>query len=230
MGYFLAVSAIRNSSVADVTNAIVEFTSRHDVRSSILESTQVEYTPSSDTLIFDPANEWTVVLWPEYFNIHDFAASLEMSRRLQTIMCSAHSYDGDYWAHGLFERGAWPDKFCSIPDYFAENDADAERLAAEWRGDPAAFASRFQVSEAMIAPYFAQFRARPLDSNIQPPQFDLPTGKIAPDDDFEIENIWVFTDFWRKLGIEYPQDVSKSSSCIRLGRNFMRRLPNLGEL
>lgn len=230
MGYFLAASAIRNSSVVDVANAIVEFTSRHDVQSSILATAQGEYTPSSDALVFDPADDWTVVLWPEYFSIHDFAASLEMSQGLQTIICSAHVYDSDYWAHGLFERGAWLDRFCSIPDYFADSDADADQLAAEWRGDPVAFAGRFQVTAEMIAPYFSQFRARPHDSNIRLLRIDTPTGKVAADDEFEIENFWVFTDFWRKLGIEYPQDVSRWSSCIRLGRNFTRRLPSLGDL
>jgi hypothetical protein len=226
MGYFLAVSAISDSSVNDVTSAIVDFTSRNAVESSVRGRAENGYTPSYDALVFDPLGRWTVVLWPEFFNIHDFAACAEVSGRLQTEICSVHVYDDDYWAHGLFDRGEWIDRFCSVPDYFAENDADAERLAAEWKGDPAAFAAHFQVSAATIAPYFSQFRARPS------PRTDvrLPTGKVAADDEYELENFWVFTDFWKKLGIEYPQDVSSWSTSIRLARNFSRRLPSLGDL
>ena len=57
-----------------------------------------------------------------------------------------------------------------------------------------------------------------------------PTGKVAADDEFDIDNFWVFTDFWKRLGILYPDDMSQWQKRIRLHRKFNERLPELGEL
>jgi hypothetical protein len=54
------------------------------------------------------------------------------------------------------------------------------------------------VLEAHIAPYFATVGENHM-------------GKAFADDEFELSNFWVFTDFWRRVGISYPADVSKTA-------------------
>ena len=45
-------------------------------------------------------------------------------------------------------------------------------------------------------------------------------------DEFELGDFWVFTDFWRALGITYPDPPSGSEFVVRLSRRFSRRLPS----
>jgi hypothetical protein len=107
-------------------------------------------------------------------------------------------------------------------------------LSDEWQGNPAAFAKRFKIQSDSIAGYFAQFRVRQprrsILSMFKRSQPQAPTGKVASDDEFDIDNFWVFTDFWTRLGILYPDDMSQWQKRIRLHRKFNERLPELGEL
>jgi len=136
VGYFLAVSSFRDSSVAHLAAAIQKYTSEFDVTCDLFDPGQAELDPCTDAIIFAPVGGWTVILWPEYFNIHDFPTCQALSRRLSTLVSTVHVYDGNYWAHGLFEAGETLDRFCSIPDYFAESSVAAGRMRMGWRGKP----------------------------------------------------------------------------------------------
>src|SRR5262245_40098153 len=113
MGQFFAVSAIRDSCVDGVAEAVVQYAIQHNVEVGVSDPPADEAKPSRDALIFAPVNGWSVIVWPEYFNIHDFAACQALSQNLKTIVCAAHVYDGDYWAHGLFDSGEFVNRFCS---------------------------------------------------------------------------------------------------------------------
>lgn len=234
MGHFLAISAIRDSNIDDVAEAVVQFALQHNVDCELIDAPADDEKPSRDTSIFAPSNGWITILWPEYFNSHDFATCQRLSQQLKTVVCTVHVYDDDYWAHALFDSGEWIDRFCSVPDYFAENDADAQRLADEYKGNPSAFAERFSLVPDSIAGYFVQFPARQPRKSIlsmfKRSHHQTPTGKVVADDEFEIENFWVFTDFWKRLGIVYPDDMTKWKKRIRLHRKFNERFPELGEL
>ena len=125
---------------------LFNFASQHNVDSELANPPAGDENPSRDGSVFAPLNGWTVILWPEYFNVHDFVTCQHLSQQLKTVVCTAHVYDDDYWAHALFDSGEWVDRFCSVPDYFAENDSDAQRLTHEYKGNPSVFADRFNVS------------------------------------------------------------------------------------
>jgi len=45
------------------------------------------------------------------------------------------------------------------------------------------------------------------------------------DDQFPLGDYWVFVDFWKRLGIMYP-DMREPVTRVRLNRFYNKRLPN----
>jgi hypothetical protein len=184
-------------------------------------------TPKTDALIFEQQNEWRVILWPEYFNVHDFAICQAMSERLQTLVSTVHVYDDDYWAHGMFQNGVLIDKFCSIADYFAKEDASARVLLEDWRGNADKVADAIGVTSGTVSRYMVSLSPRSQTRRL----FGLlsrtspPSGKAYADDTCPIDDFWVFTDFWRRLGIIYPENMSSWALLLRFPPNFSERLP-----
>ena len=238
MGYFLAVSAFQDSTVEKLAQAIQQYAAEFGVACQIFDPPQNESSPKTDTTVFSPTNGWTIVLWPEYFNIHDFPICEVLSDRLSTLVSTIHVYDGDYWAHGLFEKGQLIDQFCSQPGYFAENLEIAEQMKARWQGNPEAVASRFKVPVDVVRGYLVHFS--PSEENVPQPRSLLSflkrrkprvsDHKVKPDDEFELDNFWVFTDFWKRLGIHYPDDMTGWARLLRLASDFTNHLPYLDEL
>jgi hypothetical protein len=50
-------------------------------------------------------------------------------------------------------------------------------------------------------------------------------GKAFPDDEYDHDNPWVFTDFWRRGGISYPADTSAAVHALRLAPGWLGKLP-----
>lgn len=213
MGSFLAVSAIMDRSPEQLAMAIQEYVSQFGVACGPARAQPQDSV--ADVLVFPAVGRWTVVLWPEYFTAHDISTCEALSRALDTIVSTLHVYDDDYWTHVLLNRGDAIDRFASIPDYFAETPTEANRLRAQWAGDPELLSSYFQVPAETIRPYLVQLN----------PEGSGPVGKAFADDEFEIEDFWVMTDFWRRLGIEYPSDVGSPAIRLQLGNDFSNRLP-----
>lgn len=62
----------------------------------------------------------------------------------------------------------------------------------------------FGVDPDPIAPYFAGINVRLLKvlwRHARPSY----SGKVWPDDEYPLWDVWVFTDLWRRLGITYPE-------------------------
>jgi hypothetical protein len=211
MGHFLAASAFRGQSVGQVSEQVAAYISANGLKCSELTGHSVN--EATDILLYDPVRSWTIVIWPSHFNIHDVPLCLAVSRSVGAVAATVNVYDGDFWSFEAFADGRLIDQCAPRADYFAEDDASAERLRALWRGNPAAVADLAGVPVEIVAPYY-----RYLSADDQP-------GKAFPDDQFPLEEFWVFTDLWRRLGITYPADPDSFVHRLRLPRNFGSKLP-----
>ena len=90
---------------------------------------------------------------------------------------------------------------------------DFQRMAA-FNSEPSRLAATFRISPDVIRPYLADADALP-----------DPEGKAYPDDEFPVGDFWVFTDFWRRLGITYPTPGQNLAAILRLGTNVQKKLP-----
>ncbi|MHC5058628.1 MAG: hypothetical protein ACYTKD_28555 [Planctomycetota bacterium] len=213
MGYFLAVSAFRRVTSSDLVPHIQRYLSRHDVDSRIDGGPEAD--ENRDALFFPSCGDWIVVLWPSYFNLHDVPLCRQVSREAACTVSTVGVYDGDYWRHGLLHEGVLVDRFASVPDYFAGTRDEAADMRARWRGDPGAVAECLGVATDVVASYFVHLGVEGVDEG----------AKAFPDDEFAIGNFWAFTDFWRHVGITYPEDVGSFELKVRVSKRFRRRLP-----
>lgn len=187
------------------------------------------------------------MLWPAYFNVYDFALCRDLAARLRYVVSTVHVYDGDYWEHLFLDGTNEIHKFSSYPTYFAKTAAEAEQFAAEWRGDPKALASLLQIPCERISGYLAHLPLEPAPADqpvpqpaerswlqkllgsrpaTTPPQ--RPVRKAYPTDEFGIEDFWVFIDFWRQLGITYPDPVDQGIHSI-LRFDDIHKLPHAAD-
>jgi hypothetical protein len=210
MGYFLALTAIRDAPPPRVADAIRASVERHGVR---LTPAEGDTNDARDLHAYE-AGAWTIVLWPEYFNIHDLPLAEILSRDLSTIVSTVHVYDDEYWTHGLFQDGRLVDRFASRPRFFADEPEAPQVDPSEWGGDAEAIARTLGIAPDPIAGYLVH-----LDGPA------ARTGRVNADDAAPIEEFWVFVDFWRALGIDYPADMSSMVASWRLSPGFNSRLP-----
>jgi len=210
MGYFLALSAIRDVPPPRVAAAIRDTVAPFGVG---LASAEGETDDVRDLHLYE-AGLWTIVLWPEYFNIHDLPLAEALSQDLSTIVSTVHVYDDEYWTHGLFQGGRLVDHFASRPRFFAHEPEAPQVDPSEWAGDAEAIATTLGVAPDPIAGYLVH-----LDGPT------ARTGRVHADDAAPIEEFWVFADFWRWLGIDYPADMSRMVASWRLSPGFQSRLP-----
>jgi hypothetical protein len=218
MGEFLSVSAFHDQSVESIASHTSSYASRHGVACTPMG--QGEVNEALDIAIFAPHNRWTVVLWPQYFNIHDIELCRSLSKEMPSLASTIHVYDGDYWVNAVFNRGTTVSLFASVPEYFAESETDAARLKSKWSGNAAAISEALSVPTEQIAPYFVHLDGDRSDQ----------LGKAFADDEFELWDFWVFVDFWRRLGIAFPTNVCTYQQRLRLPKNFANKLPCDDEL
>lgn len=211
MGEFLAAIAFRDVAPDVVAAALCDYCAASGVGAAILAPDEPDF--QRDALVCAPDGGFTRVLLPPYFNAHDFALAAALSESLGTLVSSIHVYDGDYWAHATWDAGVLVDRFCSMPDYFEPDDRGAQR--SRWAGDATRLGNAFGVAPETLAPYLVH-----LDLASEP----LPMGKAFADDEFERDETWVHADFWRRLGIQYPQTF-ETELLVRLDEDFLGRLP-----
>lgn len=183
MGEFIAVTAVRGTDAAFVADTIVRY-----ARDNGIEADPTDEHGDDLVAVHPPENGWTVVAWP----MPVVAASLGgwLSRELGAQVSAIDVYDGDYWQHVAFYKGEVRDRFSSVPDHFATDPATAERLRREWAGDVSVLVDFFDRPRSAIAPYLVRAAEA--------------AGPAFPGDEFDLDDVWVFVDFWRKLGITYP--------------------------
>lgn len=206
MGEFLAASAFRTQNADALCAAIAQFFSEHGYPAQRVEPGDPRDGSGNDAAVYEPAGAWCVVTWPTY--MQDGPAVEAITTMLGTTASSIRVHDGDYWVHRLVENGRTLDRFASMPDYFAADPHSPEtaRLAAEWAGHPGVLATALGAAESDIAPYLLQAPALD-DEDEDADHFEEPGGswgKAFADDEHDRANVWVFVDFWRRIGITYP--------------------------
>jgi hypothetical protein len=210
MGDFLAATAIRGASVAEVVQAISQYLPAHDVKFDLL--TDVTSPSATDARVFAPENGWTVVLWPAYFNVHDFPLAQQLARDRGWLISSIHVCDGDYWEHLAVDGPSEVHSFCSRPHYW--DDASGESACTAHHPEPDRLAALMGIEKPILDAYL-------IDADELPEE----DAKAHADDQFELADFWVFTDFWRRLGIVYPDPPENPETTIRLSKWFSQRLP-----
>lgn len=224
MGEFIDAVAVR-AAPGLLAQALADYLAEHSV--TVSEPSDPD---DADILLYPSPGGWTVMLWPEGTGGAASAAAEDVSRRLGVVASVVSIFDGDFWTHVLFDRGEERDRFASIPDYFEEEPERGEELRRRWASNPAAVGSTVNVPESQIAPYLVhesgddeadvdEHGAYTLPPNYQPP--------MAFEDDLSpIGDPWVFVDFWRRLGITYPNGPTPPVKGIELSSNWENRLPN----
>lgn len=214
MGLFLAASAFKDASLDAVFQATQDYMKSHSVECSEVPRRETE--TAEDAYFFDPMQGWAVVLLPAYFCGNDVPYAQALSRVLETKASTVHVYDDDYWVHVLFDCGARVDQFCSFPDYFEEHDGAL--MKALWSGNAKTIGRHLGVDPARLEPYLSHQTGENLEEGV----------KAFPEDEFEIRDFWVFTDFRQKLGIRYPECTSYRRQ-LRLAKDFMDKVPSGGK-
>jgi hypothetical protein len=218
MAHFLAVSAFRDQSVESVASHTVSYASTYDV--ACMTAGQGQPNEKMDAIIFAPQNRWTVVLWPVYFNIHDIELCRTLSGGMSSLISTVHVYHDEYWVNAVFDKGTTISLFASDPGHFAQSDEEIERLKVAWSGDANALSQAVSVPREAIEPYFVHLDT---ENPNQP-------AKAFPGDVFELWNFWVFTDFWCRHGIHYPNNMANYQERLRFPSRFDRKLPSSDEL
>ena len=213
MGYFLAVTGFRTESVADVARVITEHMKSHGVP---CESVPVASPPNHerDAQIYAPVTGWTIVLWPEYFNIHDFPLVRTLAAAQGWLASTVHVYDDEYWEHLCCSGDTELHAFCSRPRFWEQESPDDFQRMSAYDTESSRLASALGISPQVIQPYIVD-----VDSLANP------EAKAHPDDQFALGDFWVFTDFWRRLGIAYPTPPQNLAAVLRLGLNVAKKLP-----
>jgi hypothetical protein len=205
MGSFLAVTAAREQPPV-VAAAVEAFLAEHSATAPADEATE--------TAGIFGSGEWSVVVWPDFFNMYDEPAAQHLSKTRGCLVSSVHSFGDDYWTHLLLDRGEQLDVFCSRPTYHLAKDADEAPLRRAFAGRPDMIADAFGIEDGKVAPYL-----RHLD--VDKP----PSGKVFDGDQFELGDIRVFTDLWRQAGIEYPAPDAEPAARIGLALGWQGMLP-----
>lgn len=95
-------------------------------------------------------------------------------------------YDESAWGYCLFQNG-------KLTDSFWNDHEVVERTISECASNINIISEAFHVSKSEIEPYLVDISGK---QNL---------GKINPDDEFELEDIWVRVDFMKQLGLTYPE-------------------------
>jgi hypothetical protein len=229
MGEFLSVSAVRERGVAEVSAAICAYAASLGVDASVTREASDWETDATVA----SRKGWAVIFWPRDSVGDGEPISRALSQSLQTLVSSVEVYDSDLWHHFLFSNGEALDRFSSNPGCYTSDPEEKEEMLQEWRGYPEVIAAEVGVPAEAIRPYLVDVELLP-----QPPKKgvlrralrwlgwtsqvdpDELTPKAFPDDEHRLGDTWVFTDFWRRLGISYEGGPGERQQRIRFPNGF----------
>jgi hypothetical protein len=197
MGGFVSMTAVRRDDLDAVVDALTRYGAAHAVPARAVDPPTGD--PPHTAYVWAPTGGWTVVSWPGYFT-GGTAAGRWLSDDADALVSSMEGHDGDFWMHVLWRGGLEVDRFASFPDYFTDDRAEGRRLAREWAGDPDAVAAAVGVPTEQVAPYLLHPHSAGFFGRL------LARRRPFPDDSHVLGDFWVFTDFWRRMGITYPAD------------------------
>jgi hypothetical protein len=209
MGLFLAASAFRRAEAQDVAQACRDYFLSHGV--------DVETSPPgapvddlSDLEVYEQKGDWTVVLWPQGFGVNVGAAARAIAGAKDWLVSTVRVYDGDYWEHLAHVGDEEIHSHCSRPNYW-----DDESDVSDWDSDPEDLAEAAGVPADSLRPYL-----------IDVDKLESAEAKAFPDDRHELADVLVFSDFWRRLGVSFPEPDDKPAKVLRvLTADFLNKLP-----
>ena len=126
----------------------------------------------------------------------------------------------------LLRDGVVLDRFASMPSYFTEDAGEIERLRAKYLGNAEVIADTVGCPVEQLALYLVHVDEEEVEDDDEGfDDVEPELGKAYPDDEFELDNPWVFVDFWRRFGPRYPDDMTSSVARVRPAPGWMNRLP-----
>lgn len=213
MGHFLAVTGFRTASIDEVKTAITDYLAAQAVQCEVLPVTlQIDH--NRDGQLYASVEGWTVVLWPRYFNLHDFPLTRAIAETRNWLVSSIHVYDDEYWEHLCCFGSTELHAFCSRPGFWESESPDDFQRVMAYHTEPTRLASVLGVPVQAIRPYLVDV------DTLTDPQ-----AKAHQDDEFVLSEFWVFTDFWRSTGIAYPNPPENLAAVLRLAKDFDTKLP-----
>ncbi|MCS6297023.1 MAG: hypothetical protein H8K09_12385 [Nitrospira sp.] len=213
MGNFLAVTAFKTDSAADLMRVVPDYMKSHGVPCEVVP-VDSPLNHRRDAQIYAPVAGWTVILWPEYFNIHDFPLVRTLAASQGWLVSTVHVYDDEYWEHLCCSGGTELHAFCSRPRFWEEESPDDFQRMSGYDTKLSRVASALGISSQAIQPYVVDVDSLP-----------NPEAKAHHDDASTLGDFWVFVDFWRRMGITYPTPPQNLAAVLRLGLNVSKALP-----
>ncbi|MDP9796357.1 hypothetical protein J2S43_004869 [Catenuloplanes nepalensis] len=184
------LGAFRHDDAGEVARLVVAYAAERGVEAQVGAPGGGEAANQVD--VFEPLDGWTVVMWPGTGAEATVEIARVVSLRLGTVASCVSAFEDDFWSHLVFESGRERDRFTSRPDYFEEESGTEHR----WISDPATVAGVFGVETGEITDYLTAVTEEDLDADDE--------RRAHPDDEYALTDSWVFVDFWRHLGITYP--------------------------
>ena len=204
MGLFLYTAAIKNASPEEIASTITTYAKRKDIIADVALYTEwvsscneldidihnIISQPISMTTIYQPRNRWSVVIYNNC-QFEEKEICTYLSFELHTLISLIKVIDSELWYHFLFYNGKVVDQFCSNPEEYEQK----ENFQA-FQGNVKKLAFYFEVDEQIIAPYLISITSKNRSNLLFKKAFESDTSSLGDE--------WIFVDFWKHLGIEYP--------------------------
>jgi hypothetical protein len=200
MGGFISMTALRVTDPPAVAAAVARYGDTHGVPADVLPAAEV--TSPDIARVTPPADGWVIVDWPRY-TTGLLKASRWLSAELAALTSAVNFYDGESWSHVVFEAGHVRDRYASDPHGMVSDWTSLAEAKGRWAGNPVVVARLFDRPVSEIAAYFVRPRMEWFRRLLGRPS--TLERKAWPDDHAELIDPWVFVDFWRRLGITYPE-------------------------
>lgn len=195
MGIFLNLASLYKVDKEKLKTEVENFFKNSGVKAKHTNKKKDDINEHQDIVMYtDNESKWTVLFYTQGA-VYGTRLSGFLSDKLNCLVSHIRVYDGDYWAHFYFKDGNVLDMFASIPDYFEQDQAQIERLKNKYKANPSKIAVFYPgaLDPADIEKYFEH-----IDLNKS-------YSKAYSSDEHNLDDFWVFTDFWKKLGIVYPE-------------------------
>ena len=131
------------------------------------------------------SNSWTSLMLHLNSSLIDII-SQRLSKLTDSPVIVFLEYDQDAWGYCLYQKG-------QLIDNFWNNHLTVDLQIDKCTADIDLISNKFQVDKELIKLYLIDIANKE----------DL--GKVNENDEFELDNHWVRTDFMEKLGLHYPE-------------------------
>ena len=181
MGVFMQAALIPKADISAV---------RTDI--TALQQENPDWNLTAAQCICSTVKEGVMVLFNDGFCGYESAAA-QLSLKTALPLLLVYIYDGDFWGYYFYQNGNKLDEFCTMPDYFVE---DEEETDAEKMGDASVLAAHFGVAAADIQNYLVAWTDEMLDGEIE----------AYAEDEAVYGDCWQAADFMRRLGYPYADE------------------------